>query len=99
LTETGSAVATTPGWEASENPVAAEAQECSLAPAAMTRIDGAVWGPQNNRAEDGDYAGTVAALLTAGAPTRFAAPTEDETVDALLAEYRAVRDDGAGNER
>ncbi len=52
-----------------------------------TPLDCALWGLQNNRAEDGDYAGTVEVLLSAGAPTRHSAPSGDEVVDALLAEY------------
>ncbi|MDQ6920262.1 MAG: ankyrin repeat domain-containing protein [Candidatus Dormibacteraeota bacterium] len=54
-----------------------------------TPLDGALWGLQNNRAEDGDYAGTVEALLAAGAPTRHSTPTGDDRVDALLAKYAA----------
>ena len=52
-----------------------------------TPLDCALWGLQNNRAEDGDYAGTVEALLAAGAPTRHAPPTGDDAIDALLAKY------------
>ena len=49
-----------------------------------TPLDCALWGVQNNRADDGDYTGTVRALLAAGAPTRHSAPTGDPVVDALL---------------
>jgi Ankyrin repeats (3 copies) len=49
-----------------------------------TPLDCAVWGVRNNRAEDGDYAGTVEALLAGGAPTRHSPPTGDAAVDALL---------------
>jgi Ankyrin repeats (many copies)/Ankyrin repeats (3 copies) len=49
-----------------------------------TPLDCAVWGVRNNRAEDGDYAGTVEALLAAGARTRHSPPTGDAAVDALL---------------
>ena len=35
-----------------------------------TPLDCALWGFTNNRAEDGDYAGTVRVLVAAGAPTR-----------------------------
>lgn len=49
-----------------------------------TPLDCALWGVQNNRAEDGDYVGTVEVLLTAGAPTRHSPPTGDDAVDALL---------------
>jgi hypothetical protein len=50
-----------------------------------TPLDCALWGLHNNRADDGDYPGTVQALLAAGAPTRQSPPTGDETIDALLA--------------
>ena len=50
-----------------------------------TPLDCALWGLESNRAEDGDYAGTVAALLAAGAPTRHTGRTGDAEVDALLA--------------
>jgi len=40
-----------------------------------TPLDCALWGLRNNRADDGDYAGTVALLTAAGAPTRQ--PAED----------------------
>jgi ankyrin repeat protein len=49
-----------------------------------TPLDCAIWGIRNNRAEDGDYAGTAAALLAAGAPTRHSGPTGDAAVDVLL---------------
>jgi ankyrin repeat protein len=49
-----------------------------------TPLDCAVWGVRNNRAEDGDYARTVQALLAAGAPTRHSPPTGDAAVHALL---------------
>ncbi|MFG6197044.1 ankyrin repeat domain-containing protein [Nonomuraea sp. JJY05] len=49
-----------------------------------TPLDCALWGLRNNRAEDGDYLGTVEALLEAGAPTRLGPPTGDPAVDALL---------------
>jgi len=51
-----------------------------------TPLDCAVWGVRNNRAADGDYYGTVAALLAAGAPTQLSPPSGDEAVDALLRE-------------
>ncbi|MEO6091280.1 MAG: ankyrin repeat domain-containing protein [Umezawaea sp.] len=35
-----------------------------------TPLDCALWGLDNNRADDGDYAGTVRLLVDAGAPTR-----------------------------
>lgn len=49
-----------------------------------TPLDCALWGVQNNRAEDGDYPGTVEALLAEGAPTRHEAPTGDTVVDAVV---------------
>jgi ankyrin repeat protein len=49
-----------------------------------TPLDCAIWGIQNNCAEDGDYPGTVQALLAAAAPTRYQPPTGDPAVDALL---------------
>jgi ankyrin repeat protein len=35
-----------------------------------TPLDCAIWGFHNNRAADGDYVGTIEALVAAGAPTR-----------------------------
>jgi ankyrin repeat protein len=58
--------------------------DCAFDADGPTPLDSAVWGAQNNRADDGDYAGTVEALLAAGAPTRHSPPTGDEAVDALL---------------
>jgi ankyrin repeat protein len=55
-----------------------------------TPLDCALWGLQNNRADDGDYTGTVEALLAAGAPTRHSVPTGDAPIDALLARYLAM---------
>ena len=53
-----------------------------------TPLDCALWALRSNRAEDGDYLGTVEALVAAGAPTRLRPPTGDEAVDALLAGTR-----------
>jgi streptomycin 6-kinase/ankyrin repeat protein len=53
-----------------------------------TPLDCAIWGLHNNRADDGDYIGTVQALLAAGAPTRYSDPTGDKSIDALLAAHR-----------
>ena len=50
-----------------------------------TPLDCALWGVRNNHADDGDYRGTVAALVAAGAPTRLRPPTGDDAIDALLA--------------
>ena len=52
-----------------------------------TPLDCALWGIRNNRADDGDYPGTVEALLAAGAPTRYEGRTGDAAVDALLARH------------
>jgi ankyrin repeat protein len=69
----------------------ADLHDCAFDEEGPTPLDCAVWGLQNNQAEDGDYPGTVATLLAAGAPTRFTPPTGDDAVDALLAEYAADR--------
>jgi ankyrin repeat protein len=53
-----------------------------------TPLDSALWGLQNNHADDGDYPATVQALLDAGAPTSHSGPTGDDTIDALLAAHR-----------
>ncbi|MEV4117006.1 hypothetical protein [Nonomuraea sp. NPDC049695] len=55
-----------------------------------TPLDCALWGLRNNRAEDGDYRGTVEALLEAGAPTRLGPPTGDAAIDALLAHHQVI---------
>jgi hypothetical protein len=67
----------------------ADLHDCAFDDEGPTPLDCAVWGLQNNRADDGDYAGTVAALLAAGAPTRSEPPTGDDAVDALLAGHAA----------
>jgi hypothetical protein len=48
-------------------------------------LDCALWGVRNNRADDGDYVGTVEALLAADTPTGHSPRTGDAAVDALLA--------------
>ncbi len=63
----------------------ADLHDCAFDAQGPTPLDCAVWGVRNNRAQDGDYAGTVETLLAAGAPTRHAPPTGDRAVDALLA--------------
>jgi len=68
----------------------ADLHDCAFDEDGPTPLDCAVWGLQNNRAEDGDYPGTVQALLAAGAPTRHSEPTGDEAIDALLARYTAT---------
>jgi len=55
-----------------------------------TPLDCALWGLRNNRAEDGDYVGTVAVLLAARAPTRQSPPTGDPEIDALLVKSAAI---------
>ncbi|MFD7659809.1 ankyrin repeat domain-containing protein [Actinosynnema sp. NPDC059797] len=50
-----------------------------------TPLDCALWGVRNNRAADGDYPATEAALVAAGAPTGHTGPTGDPGVDAVLA--------------
>jgi Ankyrin repeats (many copies) len=62
----------------------ADLHDCAFDEDGPTPLDCALWGLQNNRADDGDYPGTVQALLAAGAPTRQSPPTGDETIDALL---------------
>jgi ankyrin repeat protein len=70
----------------------ADLYDCAFDADGPTPLDSAVWGAQNNRADDGDYVGTVEALLAAGAPTRNAPPTGDAAVDALLVAGVARRD-------
>ncbi|MGH3900796.1 MAG: ankyrin repeat domain-containing protein [Pseudonocardiaceae bacterium] len=65
----------------------ADLHDCAFNEEGPTPLDCALWGLQNNRAEDGDYPGTVKALLTSGAPTQHSPPTGDEVVDALLVNY------------
>lgn len=77
----------------------ADLRDCAFDEDGPTPLDCAVWGLQNNRAEDGDYAGTVESLLAAGAPTRHSPPTGDEAVDALLLEYAATKDGGTRHDR
>jgi ankyrin repeat protein len=62
----------------------ADVTDCAFDDHGPTPLDCAIWGLRNNRAEDGDYRGTVAALVAAGAPTRHSPPTGDEGIDALL---------------
>jgi ankyrin repeat protein len=62
----------------------ADLHDCAFDEDGPTPLDCALWGLQNNRADDGDYPATVRALLEAGAPTRVAPPTGDQEIDALL---------------
>jgi len=67
----------------------ADLHDCAFDDDGPTPLDCALWGLRNNRADDGDYLGTVEALLAAGAPTRHTPPTGDEAIDALLATHTA----------
>lgn len=65
----------------------ADLHDCAFDEDGPTPLDCALWGLQNNRAEDGDYAATVETLLAAGAPTIKQPPTGEEAIDALLVAY------------
>lgn len=76
----------------------ADLHDCAFDSAGPTPLDCALWGMQNNRADDGDYPGTVEALLAAGArppaedsPHGATPPTGDPVIDALLARYEERR--------
>ena len=62
----------------------ADLYDCAFDDEGPTPLDCAIRGARNNRAADGDYAGTVALLLAAGAPTSHEPPTGDPEIDALL---------------
>jgi ankyrin repeat protein len=62
----------------------ADLADCAFDDEGPTPLDCAIWGAVNNRAADGDYTGTVALLLAAGAPTSHEPPTGDREIDALL---------------
>jgi hypothetical protein len=62
----------------------ADLEDCAFDDQGPTPLDCAIWGLQNNHADDGDYLGTVTALVVAGAPTRHSPPTGDEAIDALI---------------
>lgn len=62
----------------------ADLTDCAFDDEGPTPLDCAIWGIRNNPAADGDYPGTVRALLAQGAPTRHRPPTGNEEVDALL---------------
>jgi ankyrin repeat protein len=51
-------------------------------------LDCAIWGYTNNQADDGDYSGTVQALLAAGATTAHRPPTGHPGIDAMLTTAR-----------
>jgi ankyrin repeat protein len=63
----------------------ADLADCAFDDEGPTPLDCAIWGARNNRSADGDYAGTVALLLAADAPTSHEPPTGDPELDALLA--------------
>jgi ankyrin repeat protein len=69
----------------------ADLYDCAFDSDGPTPLDCAVWGIQNNRADDGDYAGTVEALLAAGAPTRHTPPTGAPAIDTLLTAHLMSR--------
>jgi hypothetical protein len=62
----------------------ADLADCAFDEEGPTPLDCAIWGARNNRATDGDYAGTVALLLAADAPTQHEPPTGDPEIDSLL---------------
>jgi hypothetical protein len=62
----------------------ADVHDCAFDEDGPTPLDCALWGLRNNRAADGDYRGTVEALLAVQAPTRHRPPTGDPEIDALL---------------
>jgi hypothetical protein len=66
----------------------ADLHDCAFDEDGPMPLDCALWGLQNNRADDGDYVGTVQVLLEAGAPTEHTPPTGAETIDTLLATHR-----------
>ncbi|MGH4003358.1 MAG: ankyrin repeat domain-containing protein, partial [Pseudonocardiaceae bacterium] len=55
--------------------------DCAFDDEGPTPLDCAMWGLQNNRAEDGDYPGTIETLLAASAPTQHSPPTGDGAID------------------
>jgi hypothetical protein len=69
----------------------ADLHDCAFDEDGPTPLDCPLWGLHHNRADDGDYTGTVQALVAAGAPTRQSPPTGDETIDALLATRTTTR--------
>ena len=68
----------------------ADLEDCAFDEDGPTPLDCAIWGHQNNRADDGDYQGTVKALVAAGAPTQHTPPTGSAEIDALLAASTAT---------
>ena len=72
----------------------ADVEDCAFDEEGPTPLDAAVWGWSNNRAADGDYEGTVAALVSAGSPTRHRPPTGNARIDALLRAHLATATEG-----
>lgn len=68
----------------------ADLEDCAFDEEGPTPLDSAVWGWQNNRAADGDYVGTVEAILAAGGQTRHPPTTGNPRIDALLAARQGV---------
>ena len=68
----------------------ADLTDCAFDDDGPTPLDCALWGLANNRADDGDYLGTIEALLAAGALTNHTGPTGDATIDALLARFSGL---------
>jgi ankyrin repeat protein len=66
----------------------ADLHDGAFGPDGPTPLDCAIWGLRNNHTDDGDYPGTIRALLEAGASTGHTGPTGDPTIDTLLANYR-----------
>ncbi len=62
----------------------ADVEHGALDPATPTPLDCALWALGANRAEDGDYPGTVAELIRAGAPTGLRPPTGEPAIDVML---------------
>jgi ankyrin repeat protein len=56
-------------------------------PSTPTPLDCAIWALNANRAEDGDYPGTVEELIRAEAVTDLRPPTGDPAIDAMLNAY------------
>ncbi|GAA0975213.1 hypothetical protein GCM10009555_032690 [Acrocarpospora macrocephala] len=59
----------------------ADLTDCAFDDEGPTPLDCALWGLSNNRAQDGDYRGTVEALVSAGAPTRHPPNTIEHALE------------------
>lgn len=62
----------------------ADLHDCAFDDDGPTPLDCAIWGMQNNRAEDGDYRATIEILVEAGGSTQHTQPTGDAAVDRML---------------